>query len=244
MSRYLPYAIIYSSLLVGYGSLSAFSIFLFFGSLKIMSLGLKDSGALSIDAGLSLLFFIQHSVMVRKWVRKRIMNFIPDEYYNAFYAIASGVVLIVVVILWQKTSYPIIVASGIFYWAFRVLFFLSIAGFYWGIRSLGFFDPFGVRRVLDHLRSRKSKPMPFIVKGAYQWVRHPLYFFMLLMIWSCPELTTDRLLFNILWTMWIFIGTIFEERDLIDEFGEKYLVYQSKVPRIIPFKFSHIKNST
>lgn len=244
MSRYLSYAIIYSSLLVGYGSLIVFSIFLFLGSLEMMSLGLKDSGALAIDAGLSLLFFIQHSVMVRKGVKKRIMNFIPDEYYNAFYAMASGVVLIAVVILWQKTSFSMMVASGIFYWALRILFFLSIAGFYWGVRSLGYFDPFGVRRVLNHLRSRTFKPMPFVVKGAYQWVRHPLYFFTLLMIWSCPELTTDRLLFNILWTLWIFIGTIFEERDLIDEFGEKYLKYQSKVPRIIPFKFPRIKNST
>jgi protein-S-isoprenylcysteine O-methyltransferase Ste14 len=67
-------------------------------------------------------------------------------------------------------------------------------------------------------------------------VRHPLYFFSLIMIWSCPEITMDRLLFNVLWTVWIVMATLFEEKDLVSEFGDQYRQYQAKVPMIIPYK--------
>jgi protein-S-isoprenylcysteine O-methyltransferase Ste14 len=78
--------------------------------------------------------------------------------------------------------------------------------------------------------------MPLTVSGAYKWVRHPLYFFSLIMIWSCPVLTVDRLLFNLMWTTWIITGTVLEERDLVREFGDQFREYQAKVPMIIPYK--------
>jgi hypothetical protein len=54
------------------------------------------------------------------------------------------------------------------------------------------------------------------------------------MIWSCPDLTTDRLLFNGVWTVWIVFGAFMEERDLIAEFGDAYRAYQRRVPMFLP----------
>jgi protein-S-isoprenylcysteine O-methyltransferase Ste14 len=54
------------------------------------------------------------------------------------------------------------------------------------------------------------------------------------MFWSCPYLTLDRLLFNILFTAWTVIGMILEERDLLDSFGKAYQEYRKKVPILIP----------
>ena len=76
--------------------------------------------------------------------------------------------------------------------------------------------------------------MPITVAGPYRWVRHPLYLFMILMIWFYPDLTRDRLLFNLLWTAWIVIGSWFEEIDLISEFGDAYCQYQKRVPMLVP----------
>jgi len=75
------------------------------------------------------------------------------------------------------------------------------------------------------------------IRGPYRFMRHPLYFFSLLMIWSCPDVGADRLLFNGLWTLWIIIGTILEERDLVREFGASYRQYQRTTPMLIPWKF-------
>jgi protein-S-isoprenylcysteine O-methyltransferase Ste14 len=73
-----------------------------------------------------------------------------------------------------------------------------------------------------------------MMRGAYRWVRHPLYFFSLVMIWSFPDLTADRILFNVSWTAWIVVGTYLEERDLAREFGDAYRDYQRRVPMWVP----------
>jgi protein-S-isoprenylcysteine O-methyltransferase Ste14 len=49
-------------------------------------------------------------------------------------------------------------------------------------------------------------------------------------------MTLDRFLFNILWTVWIIIGTVLEEKDLVSDFGDEYRLYQRKVPMLIPWK--------
>jgi protein-S-isoprenylcysteine O-methyltransferase Ste14 len=56
------------------------------------------------------------------------------------------------------------------------------------------------------------------------------------LFWTNPEVTTDRLLFNILWTGWIYIGTLWEERDLLSEFGNTYAEYQKHVPMFFPWR--------
>jgi protein-S-isoprenylcysteine O-methyltransferase Ste14 len=118
----------------------------------------------------------------------------------------------------------------------RAAFFASIAGIVWSSRSLGSFDTFGFRPVLYRLRG-KTLPAPrLIVRGPYRWVRHPIYLFSILMIWSTPDLSADRLLFNALWTVWILIGTLLEERDLTAELGEAYRQYQREVPMLVSLR--------
>jgi protein-S-isoprenylcysteine O-methyltransferase Ste14 len=238
MSRYKAYIVLGLAGLLGWSSLIAFMIFLFAGSLNLVKLGLSESQILCLDTALSLLFFIQHSGMVRQSFRQWVTQFIPEEYGNVLYAIASGIVLFGMIVFWQKSSLIIINPQAILHWPFRVIYLLSIVGFVWGIKALGSFDPFGYKPILNRLRGKQSRQNPFVVRGPYRWVRHPLYLFMILMIWSCPDLTMDRLLFNVLWTAWIVIGSYLEERDLIAEFGEPYRKYQENVPMLIPRWFN------
>ena len=56
------------------------------------------------------------------------------------------------------------------------------------------------------------------------------------MIWTPVSLSTDRLLFNVLWTIWILVGTRLEERDLVASFGDAYRNYRLRVPMLIPYK--------
>ncbi len=72
------------------------------------------------------------------------------------------------------------------------------------------------------------------VKGLYGWVRHPLYTAGLLFIWLTPVMTTSVLLLNLSLTLYLYIGSVFEEQRLVDEFGDDYINYQQDVPRLIP----------
>jgi len=235
--RPTAYVIFCLAVLFGGGSLIVFLVFLRAGLPELMSLNLPANEVLWWDTGLCIAFFMQHSGMVRKSFRQRLAHFLSAEYEGAVYAIASGIVLLVLMALWQKSATIVTVPRGILRWPFHMAFWLSFAGFIWGARALGAFDPFGLRSILGRLRSTKPRRMSFVVRGPYRWVRHPLYLFMLLIIWSCPDLTGDRLLFNGLWTVWIVVGAILEERDLVSEFGDVYREYQRRVPMLIPRRF-------
>jgi protein-S-isoprenylcysteine O-methyltransferase Ste14 len=72
------------------------------------------------------------------------------------------------------------------------------------------------------------------VGGFYCWVRHPLYFFSLLLIWLTPAMSVNLLTVYLLFTLYFYIGTFFEERRLLAEFGAVYEQYRRAVPRLIP----------
>jgi protein-S-isoprenylcysteine O-methyltransferase Ste14 len=236
MKKYPAYIAISLAYIFGGGSSVLFAVFCYVGSLHLVRLGLNETGVLFFDFFLSMAFFLQHSVMVRKPFRRYLSRFVPEAYVNAIYAISSGIVLFAVIVFWQETSSTVATAKGALRLLLRATFALSIAGFYWGTTALGFFDAFGVRAILNRLRGRKLKEMPLSIRGPYRFVRHPLYLFVLVMIWSSPDLTLDRLLFNVLWTAWIYIGAFLEELDLVADFGETYRQYKRKVPMLIPWR--------
>ena len=236
MKKYPAYATIFIAYIFGGGSLVMFGAFCYIGALHLVELGLNGSVTLIFDLCLSLAFFLQHSGMVRKSFRRFLSRVITEAYVSAFYAISSGIVLCAVIIFWQESSSTVATAKGALRLLLRVIFAASIVGFYWGTKALGFFDPYGIRAIKYGLRGKKPKEISLTISGPYRWVRHPLYLFVLLMIWSCPDLTFDRLLFNVLWSVWIYIGAMLEERDLVADFGEAYREYKRKVPMLIPWR--------
>ncbi len=227
-----------AAMIFGGGSLAVFGLFLFLGPFRIVNLAMTEREKLWFDAGLSLLFFVQHSLMVRQFFRRRMEKIIPAYAYPAFYALASGIVLLAVVILWQTSDTIPAQAQGMVYGMLRILFFLSVLGFFSASAGLKYFDPFGMKSISVFLHSRSSLSPVFTVSGIYRKIRHPFYFFTLVMIWTSPKLSADRLLFNILWSLWIAAGAVWEERDLIRVFGDEYRAYQQKTGMLIPFFFT------
>jgi protein-S-isoprenylcysteine O-methyltransferase Ste14 len=78
------------------------------------------------------------------------------------------------------------------------------------------------------------EPNDLVINGLYCHVRHPLYSAGLLFIWLTPVMTSSVLALNLGLTLYIIIGSIFEERRLAGEFGQAYIDYQSRVPRLVP----------
>ncbi|HPK53061.1 MAG TPA: NnrU family protein [Smithellaceae bacterium] len=72
--------------------------------------------------------------------------------------------------------------------------------------------------------------------GILGIVRHPFYAGIFPLLWS-DDLDTGTLITNIILSIYVFIGTLLEERKLIREFGDAYRAYQQKVSMLFPLKW-------
>ena len=128
--------------------------------------------ALAWDAGLSLLFFAQHSGMVRRRFRARLARVLPARYDGAFYAIASGLTLLLVFVLWQRVDIPVFRLEGVARWIALVLGGLAAAllvlSGYAVRRTL---DIFGLRPIRAHWRGEAPRAAPFSIDGTFRQVR-------------------------------------------------------------------------
>ena len=68
------------------------------------------------------------------------------------------------------------------------------------------------------------------------YVRHPLYFATLLLIWGMflvfPKDTV--LVLVVITNLYLIVGTKLEENKLVNDFGDVYLDYQKRVPMLLP----------
>ena len=222
------------SIVLGVGSVVMFAMM---QSVHCVEMGWPDSLALAWDALLSLAFFLQHSGMVRRPVRARLNAVLPVRYQGALYSMASGIVLALVIVLWQRSGTPLVVLEGIPRWIAQSLSLLAVVTFVLAACSLRrSFDPLGLGPIRAHLRGQLDRVDDLVARGPYLWVRHPLYSCILVLFWTNPEMTADQLLLSVLWSVWIWVGTVLEERDLVAEFGESYRAYQRQVPMLIPWR--------
>jgi protein-S-isoprenylcysteine O-methyltransferase Ste14 len=81
---------------------------------------------------------------------------------------------------------------------------------------------------------QSAEEEPLVTDGAYAYVRHPLYAFGLLWMWCSPVLTVNLLTVNIIFSLYLYIGSWHEEQRLAQQFGAAYRDYQQRVGRFIP----------
>jgi protein-S-isoprenylcysteine O-methyltransferase Ste14 len=217
---------------------ASMGLFAWDGRPTFVPLAWPPRAALAWDAGLSLLFFAQHSGMVRRPFRARLARVVPARYDGAFYAICSGLTLLLVVVLWQRVDIRVFRLEGAARWIVLALNGLAAALLVVsGYRVRRTLDIFGFRPIRAHWRGEALRMAPFSVEGPFRWVRHPLYACVLALLWIRPEMMADGLLLSTLWSGWMIVGTVLEERDLVADFGDVYWRYQQQVPMLVPWRW-------
>jgi methanethiol S-methyltransferase len=103
------------------------------------------------------------------------------------------------------------------------------AWFFLGLRQLGEPPQLGLRYSIDST----STPQ-LVTNGLHRFVRHPLYTTSLIVLYLASPMSLNWLAFAVSCNVYFFIGSIFEERKLVHEFGDAYRLYQQRIPRLVP----------
>lgn len=76
---------------------------------------------------------------------------------------------------------------------------------------------------------------PLHQRGLHRFVRHPLYSGVYLYLWGSVQNEFD--LVTAIWaSIYLMIGSHFEEQKLIASYGDAYLLYKMHVPAVIPWR--------
>lgn len=97
----------------------------------------------------------------------------------------------------------------------------------------------GLRQLFSSRKHRVlTKSGEFKADGLLRLIRHPWYLAAIILIWSRSQsVTTAELVTDLVFTLYLIIGTVLEERKLVRQFGEHYRQYQQEVSMLFPAKW-------
>lgn len=191
--------------------------------------------ALAIDLGLLGLFAVQHSVMARPAFKRWWTQLVPEAIERSTYVLLSSLALVALFIWWQPIGGIVWnVPAGLARGGVTTLYLLGWALLLYTTFLIDHFDLFGLKQVWRSMRGHEYQPPQFYTPSLYKIVRHPLYVGWLTIFWAAPMMTVAHLVFALATTPYILIAIQFEERDLVNAFGDRYVSYRRSTPMLIP----------
>ena len=189
-----------------------------------------------------LAFALMHSLSASHSFKTKIFRLSPKlkAWYRALYNLIS----LVMIALWWVTlpqDQTLYQSSGI---TFFLLLLLQVVFAYFFLKSIFAQNGMvflGIKQILSNLQEGKlpnylDEPQRgrLVTTGLYKYMRHPMYTFAMLVLICSPIMTANLLYSIIIFALYFWIGSYFEEKNLIKRFGQDYIEYQNKVPRFIP----------
>jgi protein-S-isoprenylcysteine O-methyltransferase Ste14 len=193
------------------------------------------AGALLIDALLLTLFALQHSGMARRGFKEVWTRVIPEPIERSTYVLAASGCLVVLFALWRPI--PAVVWDVQAPLARSAIWALSVLGWLIALFStllLNHFELFGLRQVYLAARRREPPSSQFRTPWFYKWVRHPLYLGFIIAFFASPTMTVGHFVFALGMLGYILVAIQLEERDLVREYGARYLAYRERVRGLVP----------
>jgi protein-S-isoprenylcysteine O-methyltransferase Ste14 len=182
------------------------------------------------DVALAMFFAVPHSVVRLPRVQKAISQRIGREFFGAFYCWMTCLSLGVVFICWRSSAVVVWHLKGVAGAMMFAAFLASWAALAYSLCLTGVGYQTGFTE-WNHWRRRQPVPQRrFEPRGAYKWLRHPVYLSFAGLIWFHPVMTLDYLTLAIAWTAYIAVGSYLKDERLAFYMGDHYRRYQERVP--------------
>lgn len=182
-----------------------------------------------------IIFGLLHSLLAAEGVKAFFSRLIGKQfrYYRLYYSVLNLIILTAILLFqFSYRDQPLFNLPGFV----KIIVLLPLTG---ALLIMGicirkyFFHLSGI----DVLFPQKLTGQQLETGGLNRFVRHPLYTGTILLVWCLfllfPGSMNGITAFMI--TLYTCIGTVFEEKKLRRTFGEAYIIYQQRVPMLIPF---------
>ena len=194
-----------------------------------------------------LLFFLfasSHSILAAFDVKKRLTEKIGTKiaFYRMFYNISSLIIFVAVYYLSPKPNVVIYDLQFPYDIIIFIIQVFGIIGLIWSTLHINGKEFLGLTQIKRYFEGNYrlddlDEYHELVVKGPFKYSRHPIYFFTIIALGFRPTMDLFYLVFFLCMLAYFYIGSMYEERSLEKRYGNKYLQYKSKVPRLIPNPF-------
>jgi methanethiol S-methyltransferase len=183
-----------------------------------------------VDVLLFSAFALHHSLFARPVVKRWLTRRVPVHLERSVYVWTASALLLAVVAGWQPLPGRAYRHDG---WAALPHWTIVLAGAWLILRATRVIDALQLAGIRQGLGTTLDDR--FQVVGPYHLVRHPIYLGWILMVFAVPDMTWTRFTFAAVSSAYLLIAIPFEERGLVEAFGEAYVQYQRTVRwRIVP----------
>jgi len=187
--------------------------------------------AIGLNVVLFSIFALHHSAMARSGAKTWLAGVIDPRLERSLYVWIASLLFLGVVWMWIPVPGIAWELTGIWEWAGRAA---QLAGLWFIARAAGLLDPLelaGIRQWQGRVR-----PVVFRASGPFGLVRHPIYLGWILMVFGSPLMTMSRLVMAVVSSAYLIVAIPWEERSLIEAFGDRYREYQRSVrSRLVPY---------
>ena len=188
-----------------------------------------------------ILYFLIHSLLASISVKQFVAAQWPSAMpcYRLFFNLVA--VLLLALPLWFTLAWKgdwLWQWTGLASWIVTGIGLLSIVGFLWSLKFYDMQEFIGFRQLSGKISSVDDQEH-FQLSPLHRWVRHPWYFFALLLIWA-RDMNLAMLISSIMMTLYFIVGSWFEEKKLVRYHGERYRRYKKMLPGLVPLPWKYL----